>query len=97
MTEEANELLKKAMALPVNDRAELAGSLLDTLDETMDEDVEASWQNEIALRIKELDSGKAKTVPWTEVRSRLTAKLTSSVVSLRSERGNARGTTCPQD
>jgi hypothetical protein len=40
-----------------------------------DEDVEASWQREIALRIQELDSGKAETVPWTEVRSRLTAKL----------------------
>ena len=75
MTEEVNELLKKAMALPVNDRAELAGSLLDTLDETVDEDVEASWQNEIALRMEELDSGKAQTVPWTEVRSRFTAKL----------------------
>ena len=75
MTEEVNELLKKAMALPVNARAELAGSLLDTLDETVDEDVEASWQNEIALRIQELDSGKAKTIPWTEVRIRLTAKL----------------------
>ena len=62
MTKEGNELLKKAMDLPVNERAELAGSLLDTLDETVDEDVEASWQNEIALRIQELDSGKAKTV-----------------------------------
>ena len=78
MTEEANELLKKAMALPVNDRAELAGSLLDTLDETMNEDVEASWQNEIALRIKELDSGKAKTIPWTEVRSRVLARPSDS-------------------
>ena len=75
MTEEVNELLKKAMALPVNDRAELAGSLLDTLDEAVDEDIEASWQNEIALRIRELDSSKAKTVPWIEVRSRLTTKL----------------------
>ena len=43
--------------------------------ETVDEDVEASWQSEIALRIQELDSGKAKTVPWTEVRNRLSAKL----------------------
>jgi putative addiction module component (TIGR02574 family) len=75
MTKEGNELLKKAMDLPVNERAELAGSLLDTLDETVDEDVEASWQNEIALRIQELDAGKAKTVPWAEVRGRLTAKL----------------------
>ncbi len=75
MSEQVSELLKKALALPADERAELAGSLLDTLDETVDEDVEASWQNEIALRIQELDSGKAETVPWTEVRRRLTAKL----------------------
>lgn len=75
MTEEVNELLKKAMALPENERAELAGSLLDTLDETVDEDVEEAWQNEIALRVQELDSGRSKTIPWAEVRSRLAAKL----------------------
>jgi hypothetical protein len=43
MTDQLGELLKKAMALPADDRAALAGSLLDTLDETVDEDVEASW------------------------------------------------------
>ncbi len=75
MTEKVKELLKTAMALPENERAELAGSLLDTLDETVDEDVEAAWQNEIALRIQELDSGKSKTIPWHDVRSRLAAKL----------------------
>jgi putative addiction module component (TIGR02574 family) len=75
MTEQVNELLKKAMALPENERAELAGSLLDTLDETVDEDVETAWQNEIALRIQELDCGKSKTVPWSDVRSRLANKL----------------------
>jgi putative addiction module component (TIGR02574 family) len=75
MTEEVNELLKKAMALPENERAELAGSLLDTLDEAVDVDVEAAWQNEIALRIRELDSGKSETIPWSDVRSRLAAKL----------------------
>lgn len=75
MTEEVADLLKKALALPVEARAALAGSLLDTLDETVDDDVEASWEAEIASRIEQLDTGKAKTVPWTEVRRRLTSKL----------------------
>ena len=78
MKEEVVDLLKKALALPVEARAALAGSLLDTLDETVDEEVEASWQREIASRIEQLDSGKAKTIPWTEVRKRLTAKLSHS-------------------
>jgi putative addiction module component (TIGR02574 family) len=78
MTEEVADLLKKALALPVEARAALAGSLLDTLDETVDEDVEASWEREIAARIDQLDGGKAKTIPWAELRSRLAAKLSPS-------------------
>ena len=78
MTEEVVDLLRKAFALPVEARAALAGSLLDTLDETVDEDVEASWESEIASRIEGLDTGKAQTIPWTEVRRRLAAKLSPS-------------------
>ena len=75
MSEDMADLLKKALALPVEARAALAGSLLDTLDETVDEDAEASWEKEIAARIEQLDAGAAKTVPWTELRSRMAAKL----------------------
>jgi putative addiction module component (TIGR02574 family) len=75
MTDEVTELLKKAMTLPESERAELAGSLLDTLDETVDEGAEAAWQNEIALRIRELDSGREKTILWNQVHGRLAAKL----------------------
>ncbi|HEY5030124.1 MAG TPA: addiction module protein [Candidatus Angelobacter sp.] len=34
-----------------------------------------AWNEEIARRINELDSGKAKTVPWDEVQRRIAAKL----------------------
>src|SRR6266403_3584720 len=34
MTQEAGELLKKALALPVSERADLAGSLIESLDDT---------------------------------------------------------------
>ena len=57
MSEEISELLKKALALPAAARAALAGSLLESLDETVDEGAEAAWQEEIARRIQELDSG----------------------------------------
>jgi putative addiction module component (TIGR02574 family) len=70
MSPEIEELLKKAMALPPAARADLASSLIDSLDETVDEDVEAAWQEEIAHRVEELESGKVKTIPWTEVRRR---------------------------
>ena len=70
MSPDIDELLKKAMALPPEARADLASSLIDSLDQTVDEDVEAAWQQEIARRMDELDSGKVKTIPWTEVQRR---------------------------
>jgi len=70
MSPEIEELLKKAMSLPPEARADLASSLIDSLDETVDDDVEAAWQQEIAHRVEELESGRVKTIPWTEVRRR---------------------------
>jgi len=74
MTREADELLKKALTLPPGDRAAMAGSLIDSLDET-DEAVAEAWNKEIARRVEELESGKAKTVPWDEVRHLITEKF----------------------
>jgi putative addiction module component (TIGR02574 family) len=75
MSEEATELLKKALTLPLEERAELASSLMESLDLIQDEDVEAAWQEEIARRIEDLRTGRAKTVPWTEVRKKAQAIL----------------------
>ena len=78
MTHDATELLKRALALTVEERAELAGSLLESLDGAHDdpEAVEAAWHEEIARRIADLDSRKARTIPWEEVRHRISSKLT---------------------
>jgi putative addiction module component (TIGR02574 family) len=78
MTDEATDLLKKALTLPAQERAELAGSHLESPDDERDEPeaVAAAWNDEIAGRISDLDSGKAKTVPWEEVQQRISSKLT---------------------
>ena len=75
MTQEVSELLKKALALPQEARAALAGSLLESLDDTVDASVEEAWNLEIAQRIQELDSGKVKPIPWAEARRQITALL----------------------
>jgi putative addiction module component (TIGR02574 family) len=75
MTEEVSELLKKALALPAEARAALAGSLLESLDDTLDPSVEEAWSQEIARRIEELDSGKVKPIAWAEARRQITAML----------------------
>src|SRR5438105_6968068 len=66
MTQEANNLLKKTLTLPAEDRAAVAGSLLDSLEEPIDPSAEEAWNQEITRRIADLDSGKAKRVPWGE-------------------------------
>jgi putative addiction module component (TIGR02574 family) len=75
MNEEISELLKKALALPPAARAALAGSLLESLDDVVDEAAEAEWQKEIALRMQELDSGRVKPVAWAEARQQISAIL----------------------
>ncbi len=68
MKSDTSELLEKALKLPVEARAALAGSLIESLDETIHEDAEAAWADEIGRRIRELDSGSARTVPWSNAR-----------------------------
>jgi putative addiction module component (TIGR02574 family) len=75
MSPETDELLQKALALPPEVRAELANSLLESLDQTVDEDVDAAWRQEIVRRMDEIRSGKVKTIPWREVKSKGRALL----------------------
>ena len=75
MSPDVSELLKRALALPPEARAALAGSLLESLDDTVDPSVEEAWKHEIAQRIEELDSGKVKPIPWAEARRQITALL----------------------
>jgi len=67
MSPETDELLQKAMTLPPEDRAELASSLIDSLDQTVDADAEMAWQQEVSRRVDEVRSGQVKTIPWREV------------------------------
>ena len=72
MTQQGLDLLQKALSLSEEERADLACSLMESLDVAVDEGAESAWNEEIGRRIAELDSGKAKTVPWDEVQRQLT-------------------------
>lgn len=78
MTKQTLELLQKALALSDEERASLAGSLLESLDTPADNGVEAAWNEEIARRIADFDSGKSKAVPWEEVRARISSRLSNA-------------------
>ena len=64
MTQDTKDLLQKALSLPDKERAELAGNLLASLDAKVDVDADVAWQEEITRRMREVESGRAKTVSW---------------------------------
>jgi putative addiction module component (TIGR02574 family) len=37
------------------------------------EDVEAAWAEEVERRVREIDRGEVKTIPWEDVRAKLYA------------------------
>ena len=75
MTQQALELLQKALTLPEQERSALIRSLIESLEEVSEQGAELAWDEEIGRRIAELDSGKAKTVSWEEIRQRISARL----------------------
>ena len=75
MTHEANELLQRALSLPDDERAELASSLIASLDAATDPDADASWQREVARRSNEVEAGQAGTVPSDEVQRKARSLL----------------------
>lgn len=75
MAKEVAEILREALDLPAEARAELADSLLDSLDSRRDPDAEECWRKEIALRLKEIDSGASEPISWDVAKLRLRSRL----------------------
>lgn len=71
----AETVLKEALALPEEDRADIAGALLESIEPASEAEVEAAWRQEVATRVAALDAGEVETIPWEEVRARLYARL----------------------
>ncbi len=71
MKQDIAEILKEALKLPPEARAALAGTLLDSLNETVDRDAESAWEAEIVMRLKEINEGKVNLIPWAEARAKI--------------------------
>jgi putative addiction module component (TIGR02574 family) len=75
MSQETAELLKRALNLSVAERAELADSLIESLEAGEDTAVQAAWDAEILRRMKDLESGTVKPVSLEEARRRLSSAV----------------------
>lgn len=60
------ELLEQALSLPTEERAQMADSLLRSLN-APDIECEAKWTEEATRRLEEIRSGKVKPIPGDQV------------------------------
>ena len=72
MTQDIVTVFNAALSLPEKDRAELAGKLLESLDEAADrKEIDKAWAEEAVARLRAYDEGKMKGVPLEDVLRRL--------------------------
>jgi len=70
---DSKQLLAEALRLPEEERAALAGELIQSLETEVDPDAEAAWASEIRARLKRVEAGTVETIPWSEARRRIHA------------------------
>jgi putative addiction module component (TIGR02574 family) len=78
MTSRAQEVLRDALSLPIDQRADVAAELLASLDDVGSEDlaeVEAAWAAEIERRARRVLAGESAGISWEDVRRRAEAEL----------------------
>ena len=63
-------LLNAALRLSPEERAALAGELIQSLEADVDADAEAAWSAEIRSRLSRVDAGQTTTIPWAEAPGR---------------------------
>ncbi len=83
-----DEILASALTLPEKERAEVAGKLLQSLDEEAWEPevaVEEAWGLEIERRAKELDEGRVQGVPLEDFLRKLDERRARRVGTNRSD------------
>ncbi|HXG88529.1 MAG TPA: addiction module protein [Vicinamibacterales bacterium] len=75
MSRTFTDVWKEASELSKEDRADLAGLLIESLEGPPDSGVEEAWALEIEKRVAEVDAGTVKSIPWEQVRQRLLDRL----------------------
>ena len=68
----------EALSLTESERAELAHSLVVSLDGAVDADAEHAWDAEILRRLAEIDAGTARLIDRDELRRRMRARMSRS-------------------
>ena len=68
-------LEKEVMDLPPRSRVRFAEKIIESVDDFTSSEIEAAWSDEIGRRVKEIESGKAKGTPASEVMTKVRRAL----------------------
>ncbi len=68
MSTNIEKLYEDLLQLSEDERAQVAASLIDSLDPVRDSNAGAAWEAEIERRLAELDNGSVKIVSWPDAR-----------------------------
>jgi putative addiction module component (TIGR02574 family) len=75
MDTQAQQILQTALALPHDDRVEIAESLILSLDDEAAVEIEEAWAIEINRRLESIDRGEVKMIPMEEVMREMRERL----------------------
>jgi putative addiction module component (TIGR02574 family) len=77
MTDHGNTVLREALALPVDERAQVAADLLASLDEERERagEVTTSWAVEVERRARQVLDDPASGEDWELARDRIAGQL----------------------
>ncbi len=71
MTTANEEILERALSLPVDARVELVEKLLGSLNVPTQKDIDYLWKQEAERRVSQIESGEVELVPGEEVFERI--------------------------
>jgi putative addiction module component (TIGR02574 family) len=71
----ADEILAAALALPPDDRAQLANRLFESMDESDELEVDEQLETTIVDRLEAYDRGEVEASDWADVKARIEASL----------------------
>jgi putative addiction module component (TIGR02574 family) len=79
MTDHGNAVLREALALPADERAQVAADLIASLDEERDptDKVTSAWAMEIERRARDVLAGQSSGEDWDAARDRIAGQLRS--------------------
>jgi len=68
-------LLAEVLDLPEQERAEVAARILESLEQSQDDDVDEAWARELERRAAAVDSGQVVTSDWNVLRRRIEREI----------------------